>query len=88
MGKIEEKALTHAELKLLKEFNENHQFTIEDICHMHKLWLGKIYPSAGKYRTENEDGYKNYISAIHQGVNENYDPIQKLFLSLLEQSAT
>ncbi len=34
-------------------FAENHRFTAEDICQIHKIWLGSIYPWAGKYREVN-----------------------------------
>lgn len=50
---LEEQELERTELELLKIFDKNHQFTAEDICNMHELWLGDIYPSAGKYRSVN-----------------------------------
>jgi cell filamentation protein len=45
--------LERAELELLKIFGESHQFTAEDICNIHELWLGDIYAFAGRYRTVN-----------------------------------
>lgn len=59
MEELEEQELKRAELELLKIFNENHQFTAEDICDIHELWLGDIYPFAGKYRTVtmSKDGF-------------------------------
>ena len=36
-----------------KLFGENHRFTAEDICQIHKIWLGRIYPWAGQYRQVN-----------------------------------
>ena len=36
-----------------KLFGENHCFSAEDICHIHKVWLGPIYPWAGQYRQVN-----------------------------------
>lgn len=53
MGMLEEQELVRAELELLELYNENHQFTAEDICNIHELWLGDIYPFAGKYRNVN-----------------------------------
>jgi cell filamentation protein len=55
----EEQELKKTELELLKIFDTNHQFTAEDICNIHELWLGDIYPSAGKYRTVtmSKDGF-------------------------------
>ena len=174
---LEEQELKRTELELLKIFDANYQFTAEDIWNIHELWLGDIYPSAGKYRTvtmskdgfpfagaqyietamnefekrylakytpchysdidelavalsivhvelivihpfregngrtarlladlmtmqsnspplnfsvidqtNSEKGFKEYISAIHAGVNGNYLPINKIFKTLLEQS--
>jgi len=59
MGAIEEQELERTELELLEIFDENHRFTVEDICNIHDLWLGDIYPSAGKYRTVtmSKDGF-------------------------------
>ncbi len=48
---IEEQQLEKTELELLEIFDEDHQFTAADICNIHELWLGDLYPSAGKYRT-------------------------------------
>src|SRR5689334_6794252 len=48
---LEEQELKRTELELLTIFDANHQFTAEDICNIHELWLGDVYPSAGKYRT-------------------------------------
>lgn len=50
---LEARELERTEIELLQIFDENHQFTAEDICNIHELWLGDIYPSAGKYRTIN-----------------------------------
>ncbi|WP_419421416.1 Fic/DOC family protein (plasmid) [Legionella sp. D16C41] len=50
---IEEQELQRTELELLEIFNENHCFTAEDLCNIHELWLGDVYPFAGKYRTVN-----------------------------------
>lgn len=53
MEALEEKELENTELELLELFDENHQFTAEDICNIHELWLGDIYPFAGNYRSVN-----------------------------------
>ncbi len=36
--------------ELTELFDRDHRFTAEDICRMHKIWLGNIYEWAGKYR--------------------------------------
>lgn len=72
--KVEQEELKRAELELLDIYNENHCFTAEDICNIHELWLGDIYPMAGKYRTVNmeKDGFPFAVSA----------QIEKLMLKL------
>ena len=39
--------------ELIKIYGKNHRFTAADICRIHKIWLGNIYPWAGKYRQVN-----------------------------------
>lgn len=50
---IEEQQLQKTELELVEIFDENYRFTSDDLCNIHELWLGDIYPFAGKYRTVN-----------------------------------
>jgi cell filamentation protein len=56
---LEEQELKRTELELVKIFDASHGFTAEDICNIHELWLGDVYPSAGKYRTVamSKDGF-------------------------------
>ncbi len=173
----EKQELERAELELIQIFDENHQFTAKDICNIHYIWLGNIYPFAGLYRNvtlskgnflfasplripqlmtelenkyfskytpchftnindlsfaigiihvelilihpfrdgngrtarlladlmalqakkppinyslfdqiDNSRGFTQYIEAIHEGLNGNYEPIQMLFKKLIEQS--
>lgn len=177
MEEIEQRELKRTELELLDIYDEDHCFTAEDICNIHDLWLGDLYPVAGKYRTvtiskanfpfaapgqieklmmkferdylakytpchfthinqladalgvvhielilihpfregngriarlladlmvtqakrpplnyafidqtENPRGFDEYIQAIHAGLDMNYEPIRKIFVTLLEQS--
>jgi cell filamentation protein len=39
--------------ELIKIYGKNHRFTAADICRIHKIWLGNIYPWSGKYRRVN-----------------------------------
>lgn len=48
---IEQRELKRAELEILDYYEKDQRFTANDICNMHELWLGDIYPIAGKYRT-------------------------------------
>ncbi|OGX60777.1 MAG: cell filamentation protein Fic [Omnitrophica WOR_2 bacterium RIFOXYC2_FULL_45_15] len=53
MDRLEAIALKQAEDALFRKYGARHCFTAKDICQMHKLWLGKIYPWAGHYRKVN-----------------------------------
>ena len=53
MEVLEGRELKRAESELVDIFGEDHQFTAEDICNIHELWLGDIYPFAGRYRNVN-----------------------------------
>ena len=172
---LEGRELVRVENELVDIFDQGHKFTANDICEIHKRWLGNVYPSAGKYRsvsmskdgfpfaapnqldklmdkfekeylkkytpchcndanklalavgivhvefiiihpfregngrtarliadlmvmqsnrspliyspidrTKNQKGFDNYIQAIHAGFNGDYQPIQQIFLGLLE----
>jgi cell filamentation protein len=50
---LEARELMKAEQEIFSMYEQTTKFTAEDICNMHKLWLGNIYPFAGKYRTVN-----------------------------------
>jgi len=53
MDRLEAVALKQAEDALVRKYGASHCFTAKNICQMHKLWLGKIYPWAGQYRRVN-----------------------------------
>lgn len=53
MDKAEASALIKATDALFHEYDADHQFSADDICHMHKVWLGDIYEWAGQYRSVN-----------------------------------
>jgi len=53
MDSAEAKALAVAMDILIKEYDAEHQFTVNDLCYMHKLWLGDIYEWAGQFRQVN-----------------------------------
>lgn len=50
MDEIEAVALKQAEDLLFHTYGGDHWFSAEDLCKIHKVWLGKIYVWAGKYR--------------------------------------
>jgi cell filamentation protein len=45
--------LWSAQEQLLAEIEQDQAFTAQDICAMHRRWLGPIYPWAGCYRQVN-----------------------------------
>lgn len=47
MDRVEAEALIKATDALFHEYDADHQFNADDICHMHKVWLGDIYEWAG-----------------------------------------
>lgn len=53
MDKAEAEALMIATDALFHEYDADHQFSADDIRHMHKVWLGDIYEWAGQYRGVN-----------------------------------
>ena len=65
MDKIEAVALQQAEESFLRSYDANHRFTAKDICNMHQVWMGKIYPWAGKFRQVNlaKDAFQFAVAA-------------------------
>ena len=55
MNEAESQALELAQEAALDRYGPDHRFTAEDICALHRLWLGPIYPWAGEYRSVNID---------------------------------
>lgn len=53
MDRVEARALVKATDMLIREYDQEHQFTAADICYLHKTWLGEIYEWAGRYRKIN-----------------------------------
>ena len=49
----ETQALNVTQRAALKIYGPEHRFTPADIRRLHRMWLGSIYPWAGKYRTVN-----------------------------------
>lgn len=53
MERGESEALLAATERLIDETDRDQRFKAEDICQMHRLWLGDIYAWAGEYRQVN-----------------------------------
>ena len=50
MDRLEAQELKRAEDIFFKTYDQSHRFTVADVRHMHKVWLGKVYGWAGQYR--------------------------------------
>lgn len=53
MDNAEARALERAMVRLVGMYGERHRFTTDDICELHKVWLGEIYEWTGRYRQVN-----------------------------------
>lgn len=53
MGAVESTELLRTTERFIRLYGGNHRFTAEDLCSMHKAWLGRIYEWAGNYRNVN-----------------------------------
>lgn len=51
MNLAESQALEIAQDLALDRYDVEHRFTAQDLCDLHALWLGPIYPWAGEYRS-------------------------------------
>ena len=50
---VETRLLNTAQRVAERTYGPNHRFTPADIRRLHRMWLGRIYPWAGNYRTLN-----------------------------------
>src|SRR5579872_5954686 len=59
MDQAESEALIRVTEEAFDRYTEDHRFVADDICTIHRLWLGDIYEWAGRYRTVNlfKDGF-------------------------------
>lgn len=53
MDKLEAESLEQTHQKLIQHYDQNHRFTADDICSIHRAWLGHLYAWAGEYRRVN-----------------------------------
>jgi cell filamentation protein len=51
MNEAESQALEIAQEAALDRYGQDHRFTAQDICALHRLWLAPIYSWAGDYRS-------------------------------------
>src|SRR5438445_7347498 len=48
MNEAESQALELAQEAALDRYGADHRFTADDICALHRLWLGPVYPWGGR----------------------------------------
>jgi len=53
MARAESERLLAATERLIDETEVEQRFTADDLCRMHRLWLGDVYAWAGEYRQVN-----------------------------------
>jgi len=53
MNEAESQAYVQAIRELPTLFGRTHRFTAADVCKIHQVWLGQVYPWAGRYRSVN-----------------------------------
>jgi cell filamentation protein len=53
MEAVESQALTIAQETAVTQYGPSHRFTSADVRRLHRIWLGRIYPWAGHYRSLN-----------------------------------
>ena len=70
MNLAESQALEIAQDLALDRFDADHRFTAKDICELHTLWLGPIYPWAGEYRSVDigKGGFQFAHAGLIQGL--------------------
>lgn len=65
MDETESHALLIAQDWAVQHFGPGHRFTAEDVCELHRQWLGVIYPWAGEYRSVNIGKGEFQFAAAH-----------------------
>ena len=70
MNLAESQALEIAQDLALDRYDVEHRFTAQDLCDLHALWLGPIYPWAGQYRSVDigKEGFQFANARLIQGL--------------------
>src|SRR3990167_10704570 len=79
MDEIEQRELKRTELELMSFYGSDHQFNAEDVCNIHELWLGDVYPMAGKYRTVTMDK-SGFLFAAPSQIEKLMSDLEKNYL--------
>jgi cell filamentation protein len=66
MDRVEAREQLRALDELVEMYGPSYHFTAADICKIHRIWLGPIYPWAGRYRQVNlSKGQFPFAAADH-----------------------
>ena len=66
MNEVETQAYGRAIRELSRRYGRTHRFTAADICKIHHVWLGQVYPWVGQYRNVNlTKGNFTFAAAPH-----------------------
>ena len=70
MNEAESQALLLAQAQAVDLYSDDQQFTAQDICDLHRLWLAPIYVWAGEYRSVNigKAGFQFAHAPLIQGL--------------------
>ncbi len=70
INEAESQALLLAQAQATEQYGDDQEFTAKDVCDLHRLWLGPIYPWAGEYRTVNigKSGFQFAHAPLIQGL--------------------
>ena len=70
INEAESQALLLAQAQATERYGDDQSFTAEDICDLHRLWLGPIYSWAGQYRSVNigKSGFQFAHAPLIQGL--------------------
>ena len=66
MDRAEFREYVHALEKIIGIYEQDQRLTADDVCKIHKLWLGSVYEWAGRYRSVNasKEGFM-FAAAAH-----------------------
>jgi len=76
---LEARELMRAEQEIFSMYEQTSRFTAQDISAMHQLWLGNIYPFAGKYRSVNMSK-GDFLFAAASRISSCMEPFEKKYL--------
>ena len=70
INEAESQALLLAQSQAVDFYSDDQQFTAQDICNLHRLWLAPIYAWAGEYRSVNigKGGFQFAHAPLIQGL--------------------